>query len=164
MDRAGIEGIIAKPRCEFGIRGQPTKTLGVHHVVSELVEIIETHHSENIRVDAISAVLELVHQLGRDARAGRGQQSLRAPVVARLAESVLRFSKHRNEKLVDAFLMVSAWNDAELRKLVEPQTNSRKLITERFRTTTRVSVVELLTGFVCCRRSPVYLSDFGRSH
>ncbi|TWU37575.1 hypothetical protein Q31b_43630 [Novipirellula aureliae] len=134
-----------------------TESLGLHSVVHLLVPIIETHPSELIRESASKTLLELVHQLGREARVGRMNSKIRPALVAALADSCKRYDKHRNAELVDAFLTLCTWDDAELRDLISAKSTSAKLIGERLQTTERVAIVELLTGFIRKRNVPSYI-------
>ncbi|TWT82264.1 hypothetical protein CA13_37260 [Planctomycetes bacterium CA13] len=136
-----------------------TEALGINNVICLLVPIVETHPSEVIRVSAMEAILELAREVGRDARAERGQSSDRTRIVAALAESVQRYNKHRNDRLVDAFLMVCTWSDRELRALVAPDSPVESLLADRFRTTQRVGIVELLTGFLGRRNVPMFMKE-----
>ncbi|TWU42832.1 hypothetical protein Poly41_11330 [Novipirellula artificiosorum] len=152
-----IENSLQQRDANLGRAIAATETLGVQAAVCHLIPIAEIHPSEVVRESATKTILELVHQLGRDARAERGQPSVRMPILARLAESVKRFSIHRNEDLVDAFLMVCTWGDAELRDLIAPDSQCRNRIAERLHRTSRVGIVELLTGFLHRRSVPPFI-------
>jgi len=134
-----------------------TESLGIHSVVHLLVPIIETHPSERIRESASKTLLELVHQLGREARVGRMNPMVRPALIAALADSCKRYDKHRNVELVDAFLTLSTWDDAELRELLSAKSSCAKLIGRRFQTTERIAIIELLTGFIRKRNVPPFM-------
>ena len=68
--------------------------IGLYTLLVDLIPVAESNPSEAIRDAATDAILQLAHELGHDARANRDKPSLRAPVVAALAESVQR-SCHR---------------------------------------------------------------------
>ena len=133
------------------------ETLGLHASLCEIIDLAENHESEKVRVAATRTILELGHQLGRDARVGRGQSTLRAPVLSRLCQSVKDFDQHRNKHLVDAFLLVATLADAELRELMKDDTGSSQVIAQRFAETERVGVLELLTGFMTRRKIPRFI-------
>ena len=68
--------------------------------------------------------------------------------AARLADSVRRFSMHRNEELVDAFLLVSTWGDADLRQMISDKGPTMDLICARLAQASHPGVIDLLAGFV----------------
>ncbi len=136
-----------------------TETIGLHSQIQALIPIAESHTNESIRTAASDALLQLAHELGHDARAKRDKPALRAPAIASLAECVTRASKHRNEKLIDAFLTLSTWGDPELRSFISAESQFWKLLARRMLTTQRVGIVELVAGFISRRNVPRFILD-----
>lgn len=114
----------------------------------QLTLLAESSAAREVRQRASEAVLSIVQPLGRAARADRDQPTVRGPVLARLADSVRRFSMHRNEKLVDAFLLVSTWGDSELRQMISEGGPALELICKRLKDTELTGVIDLLSGFI----------------
>ncbi|TWU17584.1 hypothetical protein Pla52o_51400 [Novipirellula galeiformis] len=131
-----------------------TETIGLHSAIVNLIPLAETHESDIVRDAASEAILQLAHELGHNARANRDKPSVRAPLITALAESTKRIAKHKNERLVDAFLVGSAWADAELRAFVSTSSEYCQLIGNRLATTQRAGIVELLAGFISRRKVP----------
>ncbi len=120
----------------------------------QLTLLAESSASRDIQQRASEAVIAIVQPLGRAARADRDQPTVRGPVLARLADSVRRFAMHRNEQLVDAFLLVSTWGDGELRQMISENGPPMELICKRFQGTALPGVIDLLSGFVRRRNIP----------
>ncbi len=119
-----------------------------------LITLAESSGSSNIKRRSGEVVLQLVRELGTRARQNRDHSSVRAPVLARLIDSVHCFAMHRNERLIEAFLEISAWPDGDLRLMLDKPSPSRNLICNEFRKTTEPGVIELLAGFVRRRDLP----------
>ncbi|GAA5507199.1 hypothetical protein [Novipirellula caenicola] len=133
--------------------------IGLYPLLVDLIPIAESHSSEEMRDAATEAILQLAHELGHEARANRDKPSIRTPVVAALAESVRRIHRHKNERLIDAFLVNSTWADAELRQFTASSSEFCKMIGNRLLTTQRAGMVELLAGFICRRSVPSFLLE-----
>ncbi len=130
------------------------RSLELTAVIGQLVMLAESSGSRPIRTLASDAILDIARPLGREARADRDQPTVRSPVLARLADSVRRFSMHHNEKLVDAFLLVATWGDGDFRQLISENSPQRDLIFKRLDESPCDSVNELLAGFIRRRRIP----------
>lgn len=120
----------------------------------QLTLLAESSASRDIQQRASDAVISIVQSLGRAARADRDQPTVRGPALARLADSVRRFSMHRNEQLVDAFLLVSTWGDAELRQMISENGPQMELICKRLQATELPGVIDLLSGFIRRKNIP----------
>jgi hypothetical protein len=127
---------------------QAAEALGLTAAIAPIVLLAESSASATIRQRATESVLAMVTPLGDDARADRSQPTLRGPVLARLADSVRRFSMHRNHELVDAFLLVSTWGDADLRQIISDNGPTMDLICGRLAEAIHPGVIDLLAGFV----------------
>ncbi len=130
------------------------KQLSVVEVAEDLIAIAEAARSLDARVQAAQAVLALVEPLGHSARQDRSRSTVRGPIVARLVESVKRFANHRNPVLIEAFLSVSTWNDADLRAIVEANGEAMDLICGRLAISPQPGTIGLLAGFVRRKQIP----------
>lgn len=128
-----------------------SEDLGLTSSLQRLILLAESNASRLIRTRASEAVVTLVEPLGRGAREQHDQASVRGPVLARLTDSVCRFSMHRNEQLVEAFLLASTWGDGHLRQLISENGGPLDLICSRFAKSEHPGVIDLLTGFIRCR-------------
>ncbi|MEM8671436.1 MAG: hypothetical protein AAGG48_28205 [Planctomycetota bacterium] len=124
------------------------EALQMTEVLPQLVLRAESSASRSIKKRTTDVVLELVEPLGLRAREDRDQATVRGPARTRLADSANRFSMHRNERLIDAFLVVSSWGDAELRQALSDQSQAIDLICKRMEESDHPSVVDLLAGFI----------------
>jgi hypothetical protein len=122
--------------------------------VLPLITLTESSGSVQIKRQAEEAVLSLVRAIGKRARENRDQPTIRGPILARLVDSVQGFATHRSERLIEAFLEVSAWPDSELRALLSKPTTSRDLLCAQLKKTTEPGAIELLAGFVRRRDLP----------
>lgn len=122
--------------------------LNITAAAIDLILLAESHSSRATRAAASRAVHDLVKPLGRDARDERDQPSVRGPILARLVDSIKRFSMHRNELLVDAFLMISTWGDGDLRAIVQENGPTMDLLCARWSSSTDSDVIHLLAGFI----------------
>ncbi|TWU49682.1 hypothetical protein [Rubripirellula reticaptiva] len=127
---------------------EAARSLGLTDAVQELVFLAEVSASREIRSKAGLAVLSLVAPIGRAARQDRSQPTVRGPILARLADSVRRFSMHRNATMVEAFLMASSWGDGDLRAMIAEESEALDLICDRFSKSENQGVMDLLAGFV----------------
>ncbi len=128
--------------------------LALHSALPKLIQLSESAQESGFRERVDSAVKTIADQLGRDARQDRDQRSVRAPVIAELINSVGRFDSHGNDNLVEAFLMVATWGDAELRQLLAERGPSSNLICRLLQQSQHPSVIELLVGFLRRRNLP----------
>ncbi|MFK8110732.1 MAG: hypothetical protein AB8B91_00935 [Rubripirellula sp.] len=139
------------------------KDLSINEVLPTFITLAESSGTLAIKQAACSAVVAMVESLGRDARADRDQPTVRGPILLRLADSVRRFSMHRVDPLVDAYLLVSTWGDGDLRQMIGGQSPERDLIRKRFTSTTHRGVIELLAGFIRRRKIPEWVGQLIQS-
>ena len=129
----------------------------------QLILLAESSASRAIKNRATRAVHAMVGPLGSDARQDRDQPTVRGPVLARLADSVRRFSMHRNDQLVDAFLLVSTWGDGDFRQMLADGGPQIDLIYRRLRESEDPGVIDLLAGFVRRRNIPDRVAEIIQS-
>ncbi len=142
---------------------EAAESLSLTTVIPALVLLAESSASRSIKQRATDAVLGMAVTLGADARADRDRPTVRAPVVTRLADSVRRFAMHRNEELVDAFLVVSTWGDSDLRQMFSDTGPSMELVCNRLVASENAGVVDLLAGFVRRRNIHPQITGIMRS-
>lgn len=130
------------------------KTIGLTTAIPQLALLAESSGSRAIRLKTSEAILEMVEPLGREARADRDQPTVRGPVLSRLADSVRRYSMHKNHKLVDAFLIVVTWGDADFRQLLGEKSPQLEVICERLLACQANAINELVSGFLRRRNVP----------
>ncbi len=135
------------------------KSLGLAAVIPNLVLLAESSASRSVRAAVSDAVIDIAEPLGRDARADRDQRTIRGPVLRRLVDSVRRFSMHGNEKLVDAFLLVTTWGDGDFRQLTSEGSPQLDLICKRLRVCHHDSINDLLAGFIRRRSVPPRIGE-----
>jgi hypothetical protein len=122
--------------------------LELSSVLPQLILLAESSASRSIQQRATQAIVSMVKPLGSAARADRDQPTVRSPVLSRLADSVRRFFMHRNEAMVDAFLLVASWGDSELRNLLASSGPETDLVFRRLSQSGDPGVIELLAGFI----------------
>lgn len=123
--------------------------------VTNLAMIAESSASAELKTKCSEAIIELVRPLGAAARDDRNQPTVRGPVQQRLFDSVSRFSMHRNERLVDAFLLVSTWGDNDLRQMVQETDGPHmELLSSRLTQTEEPGILELLAGYIRHKNMP----------
>ena len=145
MDASVLEGLdSASEIIEIAIRA--ARDLQLLTAIEPMVLLAESHESESIRQAATDAILELVEPLGRADLQDKSGASNRNSVLACLSNSVARFSKHRNELLVEAFLCTTTGNDGDLRGMINEQGTAFGLVSERFRSSDHPSVIDLLAS------------------
>ena len=130
---------------------QAARDLQITTAIEPLVLLAESSSSQLIRKTASDAVLELVVPLGRVAREDNSNVSARNSVLSCLASSVNRFSMHRNEMLVEAFLCTTTSGDGDLRRMISDQGPAFELIGTRFKSSEHPAVIDLLASHICRR-------------
>lgn len=127
---------------------EAAESIGLASALPKLVSLAESASSSTLRLRACDCVGRLAAPLGADARAERDQTTVRHPAATRLADSVRRFSMHRNERLIEAFLVCSSWSDSELRQLLGADGPESQLICKQLLESSHPSILELLVGFL----------------
>ena len=110
--RVTIEKALKKTDESVIVAIDASEGLALTTSLPQIILLAESSGLRPVRNRASQAVLKVVEQLGADARADRDQSTIRGPVTARLADSIRRFSMHRNDQLVDAFLLAAAIREA----------------------------------------------------
>ena len=133
----------------------------IYDSLPSLIRLATEHASHVVREMCVEAVLTLAQSWGRHARRNyAGQRTChnternRLAVTALLHDAVTQFQSHRQEGLLDAWLMLVTWNDPCLRSAFDNDTPCRKLILRRLKSSRRQNVMELLAGYLCRRTIP----------
>lgn len=129
-------------------------TLRLYDQVDALANLVEKSSGLAIAKMAAGALVDLSMPIGEDARRNRPVSTVRGPYIDRLVESVRRFPQHRNEMMVDAFLIASTWSDVELRTWIIRDDAIGRLIQSRLRESEHPGIVDLLAGYLRRRRIP----------
>ncbi len=124
-----------------------------------LISLAESSKSSQVKRRSGEVILQLVRSLGERARNNRDQSSVRGPVLARLVDSVHCYPTHRNERLIEAFLEISAWPDGDLRLMLDKPSPSRNLVCAEFKKTSKPGAIGLLAGFVRRRDLPACIGQ-----
>jgi hypothetical protein len=105
--------------------------------------------------EARQALSQLASRWGERARSGRDVPSVRLPMLQNLFASIYEYQQHRCVEVIDAWLRMSAWEDATLRSvLTDPGHPCYNQIMRRLRFSQEPQVIELLAGFLPRRSSP----------
>ena len=131
-----------------------SSALKLYGQVDALATLAEDATGLAITESATAALVELSMPLGQAARENRPVSTTRGPFLNRLIKSVQGYSQHRNDSLVDAFLIVSAWSDAAVRTWVASDDAIGKLIQNRMRVSEHPGIIHLLAGYLGRRRVP----------
>jgi len=110
--------------------------------------------------EARQALKQLAARWGERARSGRDVPSVRIPMLQNLFASIYEYNKHRCIEVIDAWLRMSAWEDATLRSvLIDPGHPCYTHVMRRLRFSQEPQVIELLAGFLNRRSTPQVVLD-----
>jgi hypothetical protein len=161
MNEAIVQGLVGDQAMVLNAI-KAAKDLSVLDILPKLISLAESSGTLPIKQAACNAVLEMVVPLGRDARADRDQPTVRGPILARLVDSVRRYSMHRVDVLVDAYLLLSSWGDRDLRQMISSQPE-RELLRKRLGASKHPGVIELLAGYIRRRKQPAWINQLIRT-
>ncbi|MCM2372245.1 hypothetical protein [Aporhodopirellula aestuarii] len=140
---------------------QIVSALAIREAMPQLIDAAWKNTSHVVREYCVDTVLVLSNTWGKHARrqyAGQrtdpNVERSRLALTAHLLDCAKNFQKHRNEQLLDAFLVLSTWNDPALRSCLENESPCRTLILRRLRSSRLQAVMELLAGFIRRRTIP----------
>ncbi len=131
-----------------------TRDAELYAAIPLVIELAESDRARSVRNAATDAVLSVAKSLGFDARRDHDTPTARRPILSRLEQSVRCISMHRNEELVDAFLILATWGDSTLRTALSSDQPSCKPLLIRLEESQQFGVVELLAGFLHRRKLP----------
>jgi hypothetical protein len=160
---ATVEQALGKTEPEALTAIEAAEVLGLTSTLKPLILMAESSASREVKRRSSEAVIKLVRPLGEAARDDRNQPTVRSPVQAALADSVRRFKMHRNEHLVDAFLLVSTWSDSKLLQLINAGGRDTKLLCDRFTHSEESGILDLLAGSVRRKSIPRELAQIVQS-
>ncbi len=95
-----------------------------YDLIPSLINVLEDHGAENADL-ATDTLWELVIQLygelaaGRDSTDGRDPQMVRRHIVTSLESSVQRFGKHKQQEVIDSFLLLVGHDNPTLSKILK---------------------------------------------
>jgi hypothetical protein len=120
----------------------------------ELIQI-SINDTHLLCTEARQALTQLASRWGERARSGRDVPSVRIPMLQSLFSSIYEYQQHRCVEVIDAWLRMSAWEDATLRTvLLDPGHPCYTQIMRRLRFSQEPQIIELLAGFLTRRSTP----------
>lgn len=144
-----------------GVHRDIAATFHLTDALPRLIDIAWKHQSRELRESTLNAVIAICQQWGNQAR--RNYAGLRpSPTLERsrlaamtqLHAAAQDFQSHRCESLLDAFLLLSNWNDPTLQAVFKQDNPCRKLIVRRLRSSGNLGIMELLAGYFRRRSIP----------
>lgn len=128
---------------------------GFHDLIQ--ISVNDTHL---LCTEARQALNQLASRWGERARSGRDVPSVRIPMLQSLFASIYEYQQHRCVEVIDAWLRMSAWDDASLRTvLLDPGHPCYSQIMRRLRFSQEPQIIELLAGFLPRRSTPQVILD-----
>lgn len=129
--------------------------------LARLIDIAQNHEDSLIRAASGEVTLSLASPLSKAVRhRGDGErinpesERFRQSIAELLGAAVERYNNHRNTDLLDAFLVISDWNDALFQRLMSDESPTQETLLRRMRTSEHQSVLQLLAGFIRRRKIP----------
>ena len=129
--------------------------------LARLIDLAQNHEDSLIRAASGEVTLALASPLSKAVRhRGDGErinpesERFRQSIAELLGEAVERYNTHRNTDLLDAFLVISDWNDALFQRLLSDESPTQETLLRRMRTSEHQSVLQLLAGFIRRRKIP----------
>jgi hypothetical protein len=126
-----------------------------------LIDLAQHHEDSMIRAASGEVTLSLASPLSKPIRHRDHTERIRPEterfrqrIAERLAAAVQQYNAHRNNDLLDAFLVISDWNDALLQQLLGDESASQEILLRRMRTSEHQAVLQLLSGFIRRRKIP----------
>ncbi|MCC9656578.1 hypothetical protein [Rhodopirellula halodulae] len=129
--------------------------------LESLIQISLEHDDSLIRAAAAEVVLSLSASLSKSVRHRSDGKRLdpdaeryRQRMAEALGHAVEQYHVHRNNDLLDAFLVISDWNDVLLQRLLADESPTQETLVRRLKNSEHQSVLHLLAGFVRRRKIP----------
>ena len=129
--------------------------------LARLIDLAQNHEDSLIRAASGEVTLALASPLSKAVRhRGDGErinpelERFRQSIAELLGEAVERYNTHRNTDLLDAFLVISDWNDVLFQRLLSDESPTQETLLRRMRTSEHQSVLQLLAGFIRRRKIP----------
>ncbi|RMF45172.1 MAG: hypothetical protein D6753_00840 [Planctomycetota bacterium] len=121
----------------------------------DLVIGVAVRHHHALQPAACQCVLEVCRKWGARVRSGKDRASVRGKLLHHLKRALDDFSIHQNVALVDAWLVVTHWDDALQRAIMmDPKSPLRRLLLQRLSETTEPLALQLLAGYLLRNAAP----------
>lgn len=140
---------------------QMVLAFSIREALPLMIDAACNHSSHVVRQQCVDTVIAISSVWGKQARrhyAGQRPdpniERLRLALTTQLFDCAKNFQRHRSEQLLDAFLVLSTWNDPSLRSALDSDNACRTLILRRLRSSRQQAVMELLAGFIRRRSIP----------
>lgn len=120
-------------------------------ITSALAELIPLALDQQnpVAEPAMLALLELCERWGSKARSGRDVPTVRTPMIDAMSRVMQEYSMHKNIGLVDAWLMLVAWEDSAQRAIInDPVHPAFRIVLDRFRQSQHPAILQLLGGYL----------------
>lgn len=115
----------------------------------EVVLEIVVNPSHALCTRATECLMQMCERWGAKARMGKDFLSIRGKMLDRLFAQLSLISKHKNLKLVDAWLCLVHWDDSLQRGLIsEPRQDAYRAVMNRLRECQHPAVIQLLAGYL----------------
>ena len=131
-----------------------------YDLIPTLISVLEDHSAENVDL-ATGTLWDLVVQLydelaaGRNSADGRNPQMVRRHIVSSLESSVQRFGKHKQQEVIDSFLLLVGRDNPTLSKILkDPHHPASVPIVEAMSSSPHGGVMRLLLSCLDDRHVP----------
>jgi hypothetical protein len=127
--------------------------------IDEILEIVvDQRHA--LCPQATQCLLEMCRRWGAHARAGKDVPSRRGPMLEKMYNKLAQFYEHKNVNLVDAWLSLAHWDDAQQRQLIsDPRQAAYRCVLKQLRQSQRPAIVQLLAGYLLRSTTPTTVLD-----
>ncbi len=120
-------------------------------VVLEIV--VDSHHALSSK--ATECLLQMCERWGAKARQGKDVPTIRGKMLEQIHAQLAVFQKHKNFKLVDAWLSLVHWDDSLQRSLIsDPRQDAYRAVLSRMRESQQPAVYQLLAGYLSRSATP----------
>ncbi|QDS94333.1 hypothetical protein FF011L_31120 [Roseimaritima multifibrata] len=139
------------------------EALQIHSMFPTLVGLVETEPDGPSRNLATLVVMRMASTQGKAARSDHDRPAVRGPMIRSLAEATRRYPSHKQQTLVDAFLVASKWTDSEFSSQFAKNSHQRQLLLDRFQNSDERGICELLCSALQRSRANIDVLDLIRS-
>ncbi len=122
--------------------------LHLGELVPDLVNIVcQSNHP--LKQEATERLLSVCDYWGQMARSGRDVPGTRGPMLDVLYQKLLEYSRHRQTSLLEAWCVLTNWDDSLQRGLIsDPLNDGYRPLLKHFGQSTHPSVLRLLAGYL----------------
>ncbi len=126
----------------------------------EVVLEIVVNPTHALCTKATECLMQMCERWGAKARMGKDVPTIRGRMLDRLYAQLAVLHKHKNLKLVEAWLCLAHWDDSLQRGLIsEPRQDAYRAVLDRLRESEHPAVIQLLAGYVGRTATPKNVLD-----